>query len=110
MVLFECSNLNFILRIVAYLFKIIQWIVPIILIVLVTFDLLKGMIGGDEKKSKEASSKAVKRLLYAVILFLVPLLVRFIFREVARISPSGFGGETSATSWIDCFNNALNSV
>ena len=110
MILFDCSNLNFILRIVAYLFKIIQWIIPILLIILVTVDFLKGMIGGDEKKSKEALSKAGKRLLYAVILFLVPLLVRFIFREIAHVSPAGFGGETSATSWIDCFNDALNSV
>ena len=106
----ECKNLSFILNIVAYLFKIIQWVIPILLIVLITIDMAKVMIAGDEKATKEASSKAVKRLIYAIVLFLVPILVRMVFNMLASRNIGGFGGETSATSWISCWRDALNNV
>lgn len=105
-----CKNIDFILNIVAYIFKVMQWIVPILLIVLVSIDFAKGMIGGDEKKSKEALNKAGKRLLYAVILFLVPILVKFVFRELADKAPTDYGGEVTMTSWIECFSAALDRV
>ena len=106
----SCDNLKFILRIAAYLLKVIQWVIPILLILLITFDFLKAVIGGDEKKSKEALTKVGKRLLYAVILFLIPMLVKMIFREVGKVNSSGFGGEVSPTSWVDCFNQVLKEV
>ena len=106
----SCDNLKFILRIAAYLLKVIQWVIPILLILLITFDFFKAIIGGDEKKSKEALTKVGKRLLYAVILFLIPMLVKMIFREVGKVNSSGFGGEVSPTSWVDCFNQVLKEV
>ena len=104
----ECKNLSFILNIVAYLFKIIQWVIPILLIVLITIDMAKAMIGGDDKKRNEATSKSVKRFMYAIILFLIPVIIRLIFNTLASRNIEGFGGETSATSWIGCWSEALN--
>ena len=104
----ECGNLSFILNIVAYLFKIVQWVIPILLIVLITYDMVKAMIVADEKGTKDALNRAVKRLIYAVILFLVPIVVRLIFNTLASRQISGFGGEVSPTNWITCWKDALN--
>lgn len=88
-----CNDLSFILNIVKYLFRAMQWVIPIFLVALITFDVLKAMIAGDEKKSKEATGKAVKRIMYAVIIFLLPILIRIIFNNIP-ISKDA----------LDCFN------
>ena len=105
----SCDDFAFILRILGYLFNLFQWVVPILLIAFITFDVLRAMIGGDEKKSKEAISKAAKRFMYAVIIFFIPILVRLVFRVIDSVHISGYGGnDNSATSWISCFNNYFN--
>lgn len=95
----SCDDLGFILRIVSYLFSLLQWIIPIILIILITVDVAGAMISGDEKKTKEATGKAGKRLIYALILFLIPLLVKFVFRAIENNT-----NISGTTNWISCFN------
>ncbi len=104
MILLTCANFDFILKIVGYLFGFIQWIIPMVLIALIIFDLFKAFTNGDEKGSKDATSRALKRFVYAIIIFLIPVLVRIIFKAVDKASPKGYGTDNSATTWISCFN------
>ena len=108
------ESYKFILRIVAYLLKIIQWIIPIALILLITFDVFKAIIGGDEKKSKEALGKIGKRLLYAVLLFFVPLLVKLLFSEIGKLGSKNqdeFSTNIQEQSnFFECFNQILKEV
>ena len=104
----SCNTLMPILRIVAYLLKIIQWAIPMLLIAFATFDFVKGIMANEEKAMEKAKSDVGKRLLYAVIVFLVPVLVRFMFRLVSGNINSG--GLTGPTDWISCFNQALSEV
>ena len=104
MILVSCNNIAFILKIAGFLFKLIQWAVPIALILFCTLDFFKAFTTPDEKTKKDAWDKIWKRLIYAIIIFLVPVLLRIIFRAVGRAAPAGYGTENSATSWIDCFN------
>lgn len=104
-----CSNLGFILRMVNYLFKIMQWVIPILLIVLVTIDFLKVMAGSaDEKAKNEAMARVGKRIVYAVIIFLVPILVKLIFRVIGNARIGGYSGASSPNSWVSCFNQYFN--
>ena len=69
------------MRVSALLVKVLQYAVPILLIALITYDLFKVVVGNvDEKSKKDATGKAVKRLIYAIIIFLIllHLLVCFI--------------------------------
>ena len=104
MILVSCSNFAFILRILGYLFNLVQWAIPIFLIALITYDLFKAFISGDEKQKQEAMGRIGKRLLYALILFLIPILVKFVFRAVDKASPKGYGTDNSAINWVSCFN------
>lgn len=108
------ESYKFILRIVAYLLKIIQWIIPIALILLITFDVFKAIIGGDEKKSKEALGKIGKRLLYAVLLFFVPLLVKLLFSEIGKLGSKNqdeFSTNIQEQSnFFECFSQILKEV
>ena len=96
----NCTRMGFILRIVAQLFLYVRFIVPILLIVMVVFDLVKVVVGqADEKAKKEVGTKVTKRLIYALIVFLVPTLVNYVFKIVENnLTKNG-----SATNWVSCW-------
>ena len=98
----NCGDLGFLLRIVAKVLFYVRIIVPILLIVLIVFDFAKVVTGdADEKAKNEAINKAVKRMIYAVIIFLVPTAVNLIFNVVDKNAPRDNNG--SATSWVSCW-------
>ena len=100
-----CKDMEFILLILTKLVKYMHYIIPILLIVLIVFDLLKVLTGNaDDKAKSEAFSKAVKRMIYAVLVFLVPTILMIVFRKVEQVtSPRDKYG--SPTSWIGCWNS-----
>ena len=98
----SCNNIGFLLRIIAEILFYVRIVVPILLVVLVIFDLVKVVVGGaDDKAKKEATNKIVKRLIYAVIVFLVPTLLNFIFKTIEKYGPND--GNGTSTSWVSCW-------
>lgn len=77
--------------------NILQILIPIALILWGTLDMGKAVIAGDEKKIKEAQKPFVKRLISAVIVFLIPYLLNLVIGIVAK-------GD-SASAWVDCWQN-----
>ena len=71
MILEACSDLGFIFGITAYVLSIMRYAVPIVLIIFVTIDVAKLVINPDEKNKKDNMNRIGKRLLYAVIIFLI---------------------------------------
>ena len=99
-----CCNLQPFLKIIKLVISILQWSIPLLLILLCTIDITKAVLSGDEKVITEAQSKAIKRVIYAVIIFVIPILVKTIFNI---INNSFFKNDDSVdpTNWIDCWFN-----
>ena len=76
--------------------KVLQLVVPIGLIIMGTIDMAKAVIAGDEKKMKEAQKPFIKRIIAAVIVFLIPIIVNMVLSFVT----------TGNSDWIDCWNNS----
>lgn len=76
--------------------KVLQLVVPIGLIIMGTIDMAKAVIAGDEKKMKEAQKPFIKRIIAAVIVFLIPIIVNMVLSFVT----------TGNSEWIDCWNNS----
>lgn len=76
--------------------KVLQIAVPIGLIVMGTIDMAKAVIAGDEKKMKEAQRPFIKRIIAAVIVFLIPIIVNMVLSFVT----------TGNSDWIDCWNHS----
>ena len=74
--------------------RILQIAVPIALIIWGTVDLGKAVIAGEEKKIKESQGTFVKRIVAAVIVFIIPWLVNFVMAIV------------SSNEWWDCWKQA----
>lgn len=105
-----CGNFQFVANIVRYLLGMVKYIIPVVLIVLATIDIVKVVINPDDKSKKEAGSKIAKRIIYAVILFLVPALIKLIFSALDNNSPTDYNSDNPAytkDSWITCANNIL---
>ena len=64
---------------------IIRWAIPIVLIILGSIDMFKAMASSDDKKAGEAKKTFIRRLIYAVVAFLIPFLVSLAFNIVASI-------------------------
>lgn len=82
-------------------FPLIQIIVPIILLALGTFDLVKAVIASDEKKIKEAQSTFIKRAIYAALVFFVTTIVTVFMSVIAK----GTTDEVNPDGWAECWNS-----
>lgn len=59
-------------------FNLIKYIAVIALLVLVSMDFLKAVASDDKDALKKASTLAIKRFIYCVLIFFVPIVVKFI--------------------------------
>ncbi len=98
-----CEDAGFVLRIVVKLVKIIHIAIPVILILLIMFDLAKLLTGSvDDKAKRDAFSKAAQRVIYAVIIFFIPTIITLIFRKIEPMTSKD--SQATSTSWISCWN------
>lgn len=98
MFILDCNGLDNIIAIVKFLLGIVQWIVPVVLIGFGTVDLVKAVIAGKEDDIKKNQQVLIKRLIAAVIVFLVPLIVSIIM------------GWIGTTDWKDCWKNTDGTI
>ena len=83
--------------------NVLIFVIPIILIVLGIVDLSKAVVSSDEKKTKEAQKMFLTRVIYAVVIFLVPTIVSLLFN---LLPDAVFGAGIDGYTWRDCWNEA----
>ena len=83
-------------------FNIIQFLIPIALIIMGAIDLGKAVLSSDDKEIKQATSKLIKRAIAAVAIFFIVLLVKLI---MGLVTDSGTDSETDSDSmsWTECW-------
>ena len=81
--------------------SIIQWVIPVVLIVLGMIDLGKAVTSNDEKQMKEAQKTLIKRVIYAVLVLFIVAIVRFVFSALAPDNKS----KSNVSGCINCFIN-----
>lgn len=79
----QCTEIAPIINIIKAVLNIVQWAIPIIIIVLGTFDLMKAVIASKEDEIKAAQKLLIKRVVYAIVIFLIPTIVHFVFNIVS---------------------------
>lgn len=108
-----CSqpNVGTIIGAIKFVFTLIQWAIPCVLIVLGTIDMFKAMTSGDEKETKAAQKKFITRLIYAVVAFLVPFIISLVFTFVGNMikDDSTADANNAVKSFFACWNSASNN-
>lgn len=88
----DCGGAD-ILRIIKFAFTLINivlFIVPIGLIVMIMIDFSKNVIAGKEDEMKKNVSIVIKRIIYCMVLFLIPTIVKFAIGLVSDIGVKAF--------------------
>lgn len=90
---------------VVYIFKqvlsVVFMIIPIILIVLVLIDLAKNVIANKDDDMTKNRNIAIKRIIYAIAIFLVPFMVNVVMHVLYDLIDNG-----SNKSFLTCWENA----
>ena len=96
-----CGGLGPIISLIKNVFKIIQIIVPILLILWGALDLAKAVIASDDKEIKGATSKLVRRAVVAAAVFFIVTLVTVVMNLVTSSAE-----DTDTTSWQACWQQS----
>jgi len=101
--LLDCTDPTFapLFNIIGLVIKVIWWGIPIALIILATLDLGRAVIenGKDEDVAKHRK-RALRRLLYAVLVFAVVWIVKTVLHLVGTL---GFTSDVDVNSWETCW-------
>lgn len=65
--------------------NLIKYFGPVLVIALTIFDLIKTSVSGEQDELKKISSKFIKRLIAAALLFFMPILIKLLF-DLFRIT------------------------
>ena len=88
---FVCNNMLAVLDVARFALTAIQYVVPVLLILWGTIDLLKSVIAGKEDDIKKNQKVLIRRIISGVLVFFIPLFVKVIL------------GLVGADSWKACW-------
>lgn len=98
-----CSNITDIPmkipELTSMIFNIVQVAVPVILVIMGSIDLFKGITSGKEDEMKKGRQMFIKRLIVGVVIFFIVIIVKFVISVVAEAGLNG----TAIVDCIDCF-------
>jgi hypothetical protein len=100
-----CAETQNIWILLGKVIRIILIVIPIIIVLMGTFDLGKAVMAGEDKEIKEAQKMFVKRLVYGVIIFFIPYIVAGVYSLFDGMSTEG--GDTNEGSNL-CWKCAIN--
>ncbi len=99
-----CNGLDPIVRVVKFgVFPIIQIGIPIILIIMGSFDLGKAVLSSDDKEIKASTSRLIKRVVAAIAVFFVVAIVKLVMNWAAKYADKG------ANNWVNCWDQVTNT-
>lgn len=75
----------------------LQFIIPILLIIMGSIDMTKAVMSNDEKNMKDATSKLIRRIIAAVLFFFVTTIVTIVIGRIAE------AGLDDTNSWQSCW-------
>ena len=101
--LISCSDIQPVINFVKGIFTLIQWLIPIGLIIMGSVDLGKAVLSSDDKEIKQATSKLIKRAIAAVAIFFIVLLVELVMGLVSD-SQTKESEKGKSENWISCWN------
>ena len=100
-----CETLRPVINFLKAILGIIQWGIPILLIIMGSIDLGKAVMASDDKEIKGATTKLIKRAIAAVAVFFIPLIVNLLINMVAD-SDKGTSSQVNEGNFINCWNSS----
>ena len=87
---------------------LIQAAIIVVLFVLLIIDLGKAVMAGKEDEIKSAQKLAIKRVVYALVVFLVPWIVNVAIGLLTNATNDTSKPNEEAKNALQCWNDAAN--
>ena len=94
----NCGGLGTLVKLIKLVLERGVILIGVVLVILIIIDLAKAIISGDEKEVKSAQKAAIRRGIYALVLFFVPTIVTVVMNLLSAV------GITS--EYKKCIDNA----
>lgn len=94
----DCGKVLPVLDVMKFALTAIQWVAPVLLILWGTIDLVKAVVAGKEDDIKKYQKTLVKRVISAVIIFLIPTAVSLLL------------GLIGSSEWKNCWGKAVPQI
>ena len=98
----ECGGVE-VLKVIKFVWSLLDLVfifVPIGLIIFISLDFMKNVMAGKEDEMKKNLNLAIKRIMFCVVLFLVPVIVNLV------INLLGDAEVDVITNFSDCIDMA----
>ena len=98
-----------ILKIILYIrsiMKIAFIVIPIVLIVLITFDFIKSVTAGNEDTMKKNQKIVIKRIVYCLMVFFVMPIVNIAFSAFKTSGQESLISDGNGVNYLSCWANA----
>ena len=93
-------------QVIGYIIYIAKIIIPLLLIILGSVDFAKAVISTSDKANSEAISALVRRIIIAVIIFLIPTILDFLLGLIDGAKDAA--SNSDFTSCMKCLTNPKN--
>lgn len=93
-------------QVIGYIIYIAKIIIPLLLIILGSIDFAKAVISTSDKANSEAISALVRRIIIAVIIFLIPTILDFLLGLIDGAKDAA--SNSDFTSCMKCLTNPKN--
>ena len=94
-----CEDLAPLINIVRIVIRLIQYAVPIAIILLGSIDLFKAVIASKDDEIKAAQKMLIKRIIYGVVIFFLATIVVLVF--------SAISGTTDEVNFVNCWSQKI---
>lgn len=92
------NGVKHVLHVVGYLLFAAKIAVPLLLVVMGTMDFAKALTDSDDKGTKDALAKLIKRIIAGVIIFFIPTIFNFTFSLIDDV----VNNQSKFTQCSDC--------
>lgn len=93
------SDIQMILDIIITVLDVVRFFVPVILIIFCTIDIFKIIVSKKEDEIKKLRKDILVKIVYAVLIYLIPFFVPFILNLVDNLLPMDYDN-----SWKQCWD------
>lgn len=78
------DGLQAVLAVIKFIINIVKLAIPVILVLLATFDLAKVVTNskGDDSETKKAVKTLVTRIIYGIVIYFVPIIITWLFTAI----------------------------
>ena len=98
-----------VIRFIWMLLDIVFFIVPIVLIVMISLDFAKCVIAGKDDEMRKNTGIVIKRIIYCVALFLVEPICALVI-DMATDATLDPNAPEPDWNWLDCINIATDEA